>query len=216
MPERPEVSNPFAPLPAGDLEPAEHPFAPEATDFGTFQPRFFARMIDMFAGYAAGCAAGVLATMLGMVGVALGFAEPNWSAVGAGSGLVDYVAGVGVTVLTHTVAEGVAGTSLGKLALGYRVVMLADGAPCTLKAAFIRSLAYPIDSLFFGIVAHNAMHQSPARQRLGDRWAGTAVVRSSALGYGGRLSRGRVAFGLAAGFAAGAVVAAGPSVGAMF
>jgi len=80
------------------------------------------------------------------------------------------------SILFHALCEGIHGSTPGKLMLAM-VVVQEDGAPCAPKAAWIRSLAYVIDSLFFGIVAYSAMQDSPLEQRLGDKWAGTVVCR---------------------------------------
>ena len=40
-----------------------------------------------------------------------------------------------------------------------------------------RNLAYYVDSLFFGLVAYQKMSESPKRQRIGDHWGRTMVVR---------------------------------------
>jgi len=79
----------------------------------------------------------------------------------------------------HTVCESVHGSTLGKLALGM-VVIQEDGTPCRFKAALIRSLAYFIDSLFFGLIGYFAMQKTPQMQRHGDDWAHTIVCKRSA------------------------------------
>jgi hypothetical protein len=52
-----------------------------------------------------------------------------------------------------------------------------DGKPSTLKGALIRTLAYYIDALFFGLVGYNSMQKSPLNQRYGDVWGKTAVFK---------------------------------------
>jgi uncharacterized RDD family membrane protein YckC len=81
----------------------------------------------------------------------------------------------------HSIAEWIGGATLGKMLLGLRVRTAAKLGPCTLVRAIVRSLAYYIDGFFFAFVAYGAMSKSPTRQRLGDRWAGTVVVRASSL-----------------------------------
>jgi len=80
------------------------------------------------------------------------------------------------SILFHTLCEGIHGSTPGKLLFSMMVVK-ETGSPCGLKAALIRSLAYLIDSLFFGLVANAAMQDSEMHQRLGDKWAGTVVCR---------------------------------------
>jgi uncharacterized RDD family membrane protein YckC len=81
----------------------------------------------------------------------------------------------------HTVCEGLYGSSLGKLLLGITVIT-ENQLPCGLAAAAQRSLAMAKDGLFFGLVAAVNMSLSrPLRQRIGDKWAQTLVVRRKEL-----------------------------------
>lgn len=73
--------------------------------------------------------------------------------------------------------ESAWGTTIGKRALGLRVVML-DGTPVTGRAVLIRTLGRLIDCFLLSpIVAAIFVWASPRRQRIGDRWAHTIVVR---------------------------------------
>jgi len=40
----------------------------------------------------------------------------------------------------------------------------------------VRSVAFYLDSLFFGLIAASSMQSSELKQRLGDKWAHTIVV----------------------------------------
>jgi uncharacterized RDD family membrane protein YckC len=71
--------------------------------------------------------------------------------------------------------EGAWGASLGKFALGIRVVKT-DGSPPDLVAAFLRNFLRLVDVLFFYLVGAIFVWTSPFKQRLGDRVAGTVVV----------------------------------------
>jgi uncharacterized RDD family membrane protein YckC len=87
-------------------------------------------------------------------------------------------------VLTGSIAyeilcESIYGSTVGKLALSM-VVLKEDGTPCRFKAALIRSLAYLVDSLFFGLIGYFAMQKTPQQQRHGDDWAHTIVCKRSA------------------------------------
>ena len=79
----------------------------------------------------------------------------------------------------YILMEGYLGGTLGKLALGMRVVM-EDGSPCTIGASVIRNLLRIIDGLP-GIIPYLLgaifVWSSPTRQRLGDRLAKTYVVK---------------------------------------
>lgn len=74
------------------------------------------------------------------------------------------------------VMEATQGATLGKRALGLRVVKT-NGAPITWTDSIIRNLLRIIDSLFFYLVGAILIWTSPLKQRLGDRAANTVVVR---------------------------------------
>jgi uncharacterized RDD family membrane protein YckC len=73
------------------------------------------------------------------------------------------------------VFQGLTGYSLGKWVLRIRVVDQYGEAP-GLWRALVRTLPLVIEQ--YGIVAIWAMRRSHARQRFGDRWAGTLVIRA--------------------------------------
>ena len=76
----------------------------------------------------------------------------------------------------YIVMEAVWGATLGKLALGLRVVKM-DGSPISWKESVIRNLLRIVDGLFDYLVGAILIWSSPLRQRLGDRVARTVVVR---------------------------------------
>ena len=90
--------------------------------------------------------------------------------------LVSYLA----IVTYHAISECVLGTTFGKRLLGLRVVTLRLGLP-SFGQALVRSLGLFADSLFLGVVAASTMRSSPIRQRLGDEWADTRVVKQRSL-----------------------------------
>jgi len=84
-----------------------------------------------------------------------------------------------ITVVLYAVQEALFGATWGKLVAGLRVVD-ADGRRPTLGMVVVRNILrvveyYPI----FYLVAIVAAMTSPRRQRLGDRLAGTLVVRAT-------------------------------------
>lgn len=90
---------------------------------------------------------------------------------------VDLGVGVAALVLYTTLAEWLGGATLGKACTRMRVVPADDPeAPLTLRAAAIRSVAFFVDGLIFGLVAYSAVARSERGQRVGDHWAGTVVV----------------------------------------
>jgi uncharacterized RDD family membrane protein YckC len=74
--------------------------------------------------------------------------------------------------------ESAWGATVGKRVLGLRVTTVTGNTP-TGRAVFIRTLCRMIDMLpAFYAVGAILVWASPRRQRLGDRWAGTVVVRT--------------------------------------
>ncbi|SRR6266498_5782013 len=84
---------------------------------------------------------------------------------------------VGVLSLGYyTICESLLGGTLGKLALGLRVVD-EDGDEISFSAALVRNLLRIVDGLLFYLVGAIAIWSSADHQRLGDRAAHTYVVR---------------------------------------
>ncbi len=78
--------------------------------------------------------------------------------------------------LYYWLMEAFLGGTVGKLVIGIKVQM-SDGSPCTLVASLIRNLLRIVDGLFIYLIAAILVWTSPNRQRLGDRLAGTVVVK---------------------------------------
>jgi len=79
----------------------------------------------------------------------------------------------------YVLFEGARSVTPGKLALGLRVVKY-DGSPCGWVAALRRSILRPVDALPFAVpylVGLATAGLSARRQRLGDVFAGTLVVK---------------------------------------
>lgn len=78
--------------------------------------------------------------------------------------------------------ESAWGATVGKRLVGLRVAML-DGSPLTGRAVLLRTLGRFIDMLVFTpVVAAIMVWSSPTKQRLGDRWGGTIVIRTGRRG----------------------------------
>jgi uncharacterized RDD family membrane protein YckC len=75
------------------------------------------------------------------------------------------------------VLEATQGATLGKMALGLRVVKL-DGSPISWSESVIRNLLRLIDGLLVYLVGAIFIWTSPLKQRLGDKAAHTIVIRS--------------------------------------
>lgn len=188
------------------LEPNSEPLISRGVDFA---PRFWARALDLLPHYACLFAGGIL------VALPIAFAAEKNGHSGAeaidglrsSGGLAMSLTLLG-SILAHALAEGFAGATLGKRLLGLTVVG-PHGYPPGFLAAMKRSLAFLWDGLFFGILAHQKMGETPLRQRYGDHWGQTVVVRRSELDARTRPSDWRLAGVLVLSWLASAVVQAG-------
>ena len=145
-----------------------------------FAIRALARILDAVCGLFVGFAAGVLSIMIIRSLNALAILPAGWqyrlhrfSWLSLGFGLLGSIA-------YHVFCEGIHGATLGKLCCQIRVVS-EDGKPASLRGALIRTLAYYVDSLFFGLVGYTSMQKSPLNQRYGDVWGKTVVVKVTEL-----------------------------------
>lgn len=76
----------------------------------------------------------------------------------------------------YIAAEATLGATVGKLVVGLRVVKT-DGSPIGWQPALVRNVLRIVDGLFAYLVGAILVMTSPTKQRLGDRVAGTVVVR---------------------------------------
>ena len=173
---------------------AHTPQGDETVGFGR---RVGARLIDtvfiQVCGGLGGFAGGLVLFVLGE----LGLLRQGWAdRLGSPGFLFEFSSGVVAGLLGAAVGVAVAGISPGKLVLGLRVVNAQTGERASFAAGLLRELGYYVDGLFFGLVAKAAMDSSPLKQRYGDQWARTAVVRRASLTTHVAGSAGRVALGL--------------------
>jgi uncharacterized RDD family membrane protein YckC len=169
------------PAPAPQFSFGGYAAGPEQIEGVGFWPRVGARLIDFVvqyivaicAGLVFGFALGIIATMLGKPVSVLAMKMRHIGFAGIGVSLLAAVA-------YHTICESVHGSTAGKMLLGY-VVVKEDRSPCTFDSALLRSFAYFVDGLFFGLVGYAAMKNGPLHQRYGDQWAHTVVYRRSQL-----------------------------------
>jgi uncharacterized RDD family membrane protein YckC len=96
------------------------------------------------------------------------------------------IAVTAVALVYQTVMIALLGRTVGKLALGTRVVRSVDGARPGWTEAVMRALlplslgAIPRVGLFFVVFAYSLALWNPLRQGLHDKAAGTLVVRTTA------------------------------------
>ncbi len=147
----------------------------------SFWPRAAARVIDMIVHYVIAMCCGF---MLGVMVATVAALQHNPRALlfmrRPGSTFAIFVFSLLGSVALETVCEGFHGSTPGKMILGM-VVVQEDGSPCRPWPALVRSLAYFIDGLFFGLIGYAAMTKTPQQQRHGDEWAHTIVCRQSQL-----------------------------------
>ena len=186
---------------AGAADAARSPSADEEPVWlipVSFWPRVGARIIDILVSMALAAIIGIL------VGIILVVLQETGIVPGALAHRTDKSSVLSNILFTlglvgyHAACEAIGGATIGKLVLGIRVCS-PNSTPCTVKGAIIRSFAFLIDGLFFGIVAYSTMSKSSLRQRLGDQWGDTLVVRASSLPK--RAPGGQVALGIVAGIA---------------
>jgi uncharacterized RDD family membrane protein YckC len=141
-----------------------------------FGIRALARIVDTLFGLLVGFVAGVFASVVIMILSAAGVITPGWQQRIHGFSFVSLGLGLIGSVAYHCFCEGIHGATLGKFCCGICVVT-EDMRPSNLKGAMIRTLAYYVDALFFGLVGYSSMSKSPLNQRYGDVWGKTAVVK---------------------------------------
>ena len=82
-----------------------------------------------------------------------------------------------VVIAYYVVMEKVRGATLGKMAMGLKVVKQ-DGAALDWQASVVRNVLRIIDGLFFYLVGAIVIWVSKGKQRLGDMAAHTLVVKA--------------------------------------
>ena len=163
-------------IPALGPQPQEQQL--EGVGFGR---RAVARGIDLLVHYGVATIASFLAAILLIVGAKLQGNSADYAlAKLQHPPPLSFLAALLGACLMHTLSEGLDGSTLGKRLCGI-VVIREDGSPATVVGAIKRNSAYYWDAFFFGMVAYSAMSRSPKRQRVGDSWGETMVIRRSAL-----------------------------------
>jgi len=198
--------------------PPSPPPAPPSLSFGgyaptpgtiegvSFWPRAAGRLIDIVVHYIVSICTGlVFGVLLGVVATALGKSLPPLVAKLQHLGLTTFGLAFLGSVAYHAVCEGVGGSTVGKLMLSM-VVVREDGSPCRIDAALLRSFAYAVDALFFGVVGYFAMKDDPEHQRYGDQWAHTIVAKRSQVRPENLYDGGRIVLALFLGIAADSVL----------
>ena len=146
-----------------------------------FRVRFAARLVDMIVHYIIWYgAAFVISFSINLYAALAGVPALEVYANSDSSRIIGFILALLGTIFYSVFSEYIFGASLGKLIFKIRVIN-SDGSPLSFKAALIRSAAYFIDGMFVGLVAYDSMKRTPLRQRYGDKWANTVVVKRSSL-----------------------------------
>lgn len=115
----------------------------------------------------------VVLTVFGGIGGAAG------DEAGGGIALFGLLVGSVTALFYAFLLEGTwDGYTVGKKLFGIKVVK-EDGSECDLGSSFVRNLLRIVDGLFYYLVGFIVMAASDKRQRIGDRLAGTVVVRDT-------------------------------------
>ncbi len=145
----------------------------------SFWPRALARIIDLAIHYLISICSGFLVGfLLAVVAILLHTSFRDLMAHRTPGRIALFAFSLLGSVAFEAICEGFHGSTPGKLLLSM-VVVQEDGGPCRPGSAWIRSFAYYIDALFFGLIGYFNMEKSPQRQRHGDDWAHTVVCRRS-------------------------------------
>ena len=129
----------------------------------------------------AGVGVRFLALLIDMIIVGVGCGIINGVAAITHSPLIMTIAGIvsAIFVLLYQIGmEATQGATLGKKALGLRVVKIDGSSPIGWSASILRNLLRIIDGLFAYLVGALIIWQSPLKQRLGDKVAHTLIIRT--------------------------------------
>ncbi len=163
------------PLTPGPTSPGPPPIpGPASQECQGVGPRALAQIIDSLV---------ILAFYLGLGRLVAGWVPGGLTADGFELHGAPALAVIGLTTVFwlayFTVLEGLwQGQTLGKKLLGLRVVRQ-DGSPMDLSTALTRSLLRLVDGQLGYLVGAVLVWTSPLKQRLGDRLAGTVVVKNA-------------------------------------
>jgi uncharacterized RDD family membrane protein YckC len=144
----------------------------------SFWPRVGARVIDFAVHNVIAASSGLMAGLMLAIVAAMRHI-PAGSLVGhTPNGITLLILALLGSIAFEAICEGFHGSTPGKLLLSM-VVVQEDSTPCRPGSAWIRSFAFCIDGLFFGLIGYLNMQNSPQQQRYGDDWAHTVVCRRS-------------------------------------
>jgi uncharacterized RDD family membrane protein YckC len=160
-----------------------------------FWIRAGARLADIAVQTVVGFVVGIImAIIAGMMEAMGGRPAADFIASMERTTFIGWIGSVLTVIAYHSCFEGLAGTTIGKRIFGLQVIDMATG-PVTFTQGVKRSLGFLVDGLFFGAIGAHSMNESPEKQRVGDHWAKTRVVRRRSLPHHLRTPSWRVLAG---------------------
>jgi uncharacterized RDD family membrane protein YckC len=116
--------------------------------------------------------------LLFIVGYLIALVTGDTSAEGFHLSGVPFFIWLVIALAYYIVMEAQSGATLGKRLIGLKVVKLEGGASLDWQASIVRNVLRLIDGLFFYLIGAIVVWTSAKKQRLGDKVAGTVVVRA--------------------------------------
>jgi len=118
--------------------------------------------------------------LLSVVGYLIALPTGGTTAAGFHLRGVPFALWLVVALTYYIVMEAHSGATFGKRLVGLKVVKQEEGATLSWQDSIVRNVLRLVDGLFFYLVAAILVWTSPTGQRLGDKIAGTVVVRARA------------------------------------
>lgn len=167
-------------LPSLSLTLEEKEEETDGVEYGGVLIRGGARAVDIAFTYILSFAVGIYVYIVLMVidnGTGSNLAAV-WESVSSKLTVRDYLFSALAAFGYQAICEGYHGSTIGKLVFGLVALNEQSLTPCSPTQAIKRTVALVIDFLFFGLVAAFIMNRDSEKQRLGDLWAGTVVVKN--------------------------------------
>jgi uncharacterized RDD family membrane protein YckC len=116
--------------------------------------------------------------LLMVVGYILALVTGNTTATGFNLSGGPFFIWLLIAIGYYTALEARPGQTFGKRLINLKVVKLEGAGPIDMQAAIVRNVLRLVDGFLFYLIGAIAVWASEKKQRLGDRVAGTIVVRS--------------------------------------
>jgi uncharacterized RDD family membrane protein YckC len=141
-----------------------------AQPYATIMQRFFAQLVDALVVFGVFYFTGMqVAKQYG------GLTDSGFDLTGRPAGLAILITG-SILLFYFTFGEALAGATLGKAAVGLRVVNASGGGRLSLRQALLRNVLRVVDGLALYLIGAIVIMVTSRRQRLGDLAAGSIVL----------------------------------------